>query len=202
VSRYAPPVEENDDDAAERALGVGIARARAMALVELALPGTVFIYNGAELGLPNVDLPDEALVDPVWERSGHTVRGRDGCRVPLPWQGDEPPYGFSSNPNTWLPMPNDWDRFTVETQLEDLESTLSLYRQAIELRYARPEFSGDVVDWYGAPDDCLAFRRPGGLICALNASGAPIALPHGEILLASLPLVDGLLAPNSAAWLI
>lgn len=203
VSRYAPPVEENDDDdAAERALGVGIARARAMALVELALPGTVFIYNGAELGLPNVDLPDEALVDPVWERSGHTVRGRDGCRVPLPWQGDEPPYGFSSNPNTWLPMPNDWDRFTVETQLEDLESTLSLYRQAIELRYARPEFSGDVVDWYGAPDDCLAFRRPGGLICALNASDAPIALPHGEILLASLPLVDGLLAPNSAAWLI
>ena len=68
----------------------GLARARAMAQVMLALPGAAFIYNGEELGLPNVDLPDEALQDPVWERSGHTRRGRDGCRVPLPWAGDAP----------------------------------------------------------------------------------------------------------------
>ncbi len=205
VSRYAPPLPEGLDDpgqAADRALGIGIARARAMALVELALPGTVFLYQGAELGLPNVDLPDEALTDPVWERSGRTVRGRDGCRVPLPWEGEEPPYGFSSNSDTWLPMPDDWDRFTVEAQLEDIYSTVSLYRQAIELRYARPEFSGDRVDWYGAPDGCLAFRRPGGLICALNTTAAPVPFPHGQILLVSLPLVDGMLAPNSAAWLI
>ena len=70
---------------------IGTQRARAMILVELALPGASFIYNGAELGLPNVDLPDEALQDPVWERSGHAERGRDGCRVPLPWEGSEPP---------------------------------------------------------------------------------------------------------------
>ncbi|GAA4750636.1 alpha-amylase family glycosyl hydrolase [Gordonia alkaliphila] len=207
ASRYAPPVPatDNDDDALraeENALGIGIARARAMALVELALPGTVFLYNGAELGLPNVELPDEALVDPVWERSGRTQRGRDGCRVPLPWEGEEPPFGFSTNPDTWLPMPADWDRFTVEKQLEDIYSTLSLYRQAIELRYDRPEFSGPRVDWYGAPDGCLAFRRPGGAICALNATQTPVPLPHGEILLVSLPLVDGMLAPNSAAWLV
>ncbi len=205
VSRYAPSVPADAADpgyAAERALGVGIARARAMALVELALPGTVFIYNGAELGLPNIDLPDEALVDPVWERSGGAERGRDGCRIPLPWEGDEPPYGFSSSPATWLPMPADWDRFTVEAQLEDLESTLSLYRQAIELRYARPEFGGDTVDWYGAPDGCFAFRLPGGLICALNGTDTPMPLPHGEVLLVSLPLVDGKLPANSAAWLV
>lgn len=205
VSRYMPAVPADAPDAAaaaERALGVGIARARAMALVELALPGTVFIYNGAELGLPDADLPDEALVDPVWERSGRTERGRDGSRVPLPWEGTEPPYGFSATPDTWLPMPADWDRFTVETQLEDIDSTLSLYRQAIELRYARPEFAGNDVDWYGAPAGCLAFRLPGGLICALNATGAPMPLPHGQVLLVSLPLVDGLLPPHSAAWLI
>ncbi|GAA3958949.1 glycoside hydrolase family 13 protein [Gordonia caeni] len=205
VTRYTPPAPaEAGEDAwsAENALGIGIARARAMALVELALPGTVFIYNGAELGLPNATLPDEALVDPVWARSGHTDRGRDGCRVPMPWEGDEPPYGFSSTPDTWLPMPADWGRFTVEVQLENLYSTLSLYRQAIELRYARPEFSGDDVQWYGAPDGCLAFRRPGGLICALNTTDSPVPLPHGEILLVSLPLEQGMLAPNSAAWLV
>lgn len=182
---------------------LGILRARAMALVELALPGTVFIYNGAELGLPNADLPDEVLQDPVWERSGHTERGRDACRVPLPWEGFEPPFGFSSTPDTWLPIPGSWGRFTVEAQLEDIGSTLSLYRQAIEIRYERPEFDGDTVEWYGAPEGCLAFRRSvGHLVCALNTSDVPVQLPPGEVLLSSYPLIDGQLAPNSAAWLV
>ncbi|GAC69067.1 glycoside hydrolase family 13 protein [Gordonia soli] len=188
-----------DDDSLE----IGILRARAMLLVELALPGAVFLYNGAELGLPNVDLPDEALQDPVWERSGHTERGRDGCRVPIPWEGFEPPFGFSTNPDTWLPIPPSWTRFTVEAQLEDIDSTLSLYRQAIEFRYERDEFAGDTVEWYGAPDGCLAFRRSEGhLICALNTSDVSVALPPGEVLLTSYPLIDGQLAPNSAAWLV
>ena len=76
---------------------IGLRRARAMAMLMLALPGTVFIYNGEELGLPDVDLPDEVLQDPTWERSGHTERGRDKCRVPIPWSGDAPPFGFSAN---------------------------------------------------------------------------------------------------------
>lgn len=201
VSRYGR-LDQHDPDS-EVDLDVGRARARAMALVEFALPGTVFIYNGAELGLPNVDLPDEALQDPVWERSDHTERGRDGCRVPIPWEGSQPPYGFSTSAQTWLPMPDDWAPYTVEKQLEDISSTLSLYRQAIELRVSRSEFSGDTVEWYGAPDDCLAFRRAGGgLICALNAGDKPVPLPPGEVLLLSAPLVDGHLAPNSAAWLV
>lgn len=205
VTRYSPQVPPSAPDpewAAGRAQAIGLARARAMALVEFALPGTVFIYNGAELGLPNVDLPDEALVDPVSERSGGAARGRDGCRVPLPWEGTEPPYGFSSTPNTWLPQPDDWTDFTVESQLEDVFSTLSLYRQAIELRYARPEFGGALAWYEDTPEGCLAFRRDGGLICALNATGAPVPLPYGQPLLASLPLVDGMIAPNSAVWLL
>ena len=201
VTRYMP-TELLDDDPTD-ALADGILRARAMFLVEMALPGTVFIYNGAELGLPNADLPDEALQDPVWERSGHTERGRDACRVPIPWEGTEPPFGFSTSADTWLPMPADWVPFTVEAQLEDVGSTLSLYRQAIELRFAREEFSGDTIEWYGAPEGCLAFRRSGGhLICALNTSDAPVPLPPGSLLLTSYPLIDGLLPPNSAAWLV
>ena len=130
VTRYQPTGEAADGRTPDDLLAIGTIRARAMIMVELALPGTVFIYNGAELGLPNVDLPDDALVDPVWENSGHTDRGRDGCRVPLPWEGTEPPFGFSSRSDTWLPIPADWAALTVESQLEDIYSMLSLYRQA------------------------------------------------------------------------
>ena len=182
---------------------VGARRARAMALVELALPGVVFVYNGEELGLPNVDLPDWALQDPVWERSGHSDRGRDNCRVPIPWEGDEPPFGFSPGDETWLPMPAEWAALTVERQLEDADSTLSLYREAIELRKTHEAFAGEALEWYGAPEGCFAYRRKGGgLICALNTSDTAVPLPPGEVLLASGPLEEGSLPPNTAAWLV
>ncbi len=90
------------------------------ALLKLALPGAVYLYNGEELGLPNVDdLPDSMLQHPTWERSGHTDRGRDGERVPLPWSGSGPPFGFTSGASTWLPMPESWARLTVQAQLTD-----------------------------------------------------------------------------------
>ncbi|MGB6165435.1 MAG: glycoside hydrolase family 13 protein [Pseudonocardiaceae bacterium] len=184
---------------------LGLARARAMALVQLALPGPAYLYNGDELGLPNVELPDWALQDPVWKRSGRTERGRDGCRVPLPWEGVNSPYGFSATPGTWLPMPGDWANRTVEAQLEDPSSTLSLYRQAVELRQEHPAFAGTEVEWYGAPPGCLAFRRKGGgLVCALNASGELVSLPVGQVLLASgpLPLSGDVLPPDTAVWLL
>lgn len=181
---------------------IGVERARALLLVELALPGSVFIYNGEELGLPNAHVPDDKLQDPTWKRSGHTERGRDGCRIPLPWEGEEPPFAFSTNADTWLPMPADYAEYTVERQLDDPDSTLNLLRRAIELRAEHPAFSGHEISWYGAPADCLAFRRDGGgLVCALNAGDSPIDLPPGEVLLASAPLVDGRLAANSAVWL-
>ena len=116
----------------------GRRRARAAALVQLALPGVAFVYYGDELALPNVELPDEALQDPVWERSGHQQRGRDGERVPMPWSGEKPPYGFSASAKTWLPAPDGWADLTVEAQLEDPDSTLSLYRRALELRHDHP----------------------------------------------------------------
>ncbi|UZJ23836.1 glycoside hydrolase family 13 protein [Rhodococcus antarcticus] len=182
---------------------LGVRRARAMVLVELSLPGAIYLYNGEELGLPNVHLPEDALQDPVWERSGRTERGRDGCRVPLPWEGTEPPFGFSTSPDTWLPVPPEWVSLTVEAQLEDPGSMLSLYRGALEVRSTRPEFSGTDLEWYGAPAGCLAFRRKGGgLVCALNTSSEPVPVPPGEVLLSSVPLVDGLLPPDAAVWLV
>ena len=181
----------------------GQRRARAMALVELALPGVVYLYNGEELGLPDVDVPEWAVVDPKWLHSGHAVRPRDNGRVPLPWEGTEPPFGFTQGERPWLPMPRDWAGLTVEAQLEDPDSMLSLYRQAVELRRTHPAFTGETLEWYGAPAGCFAYRRKGGgLTCVLNTTSAPIPLPAGELLLASTPLRDGRLPADSAAWLV
>lgn len=179
---------------------VGLARARAMALVLLALPGAVFVYNGQELGLPEVELPDAVLQDPVWERSGHTERGRDGCRVPLPWSGDEPAFGFSERADTWLPMPADWASLTVQHQAGDPESTLSLYRRALELRRERARFDAG-IEWLPAPEGVVAFRS-GDLVCALNTGERPVALPEGTLLLASGPAGHAELPPNTAVWLV
>ncbi len=182
---------------------VGLDRARAMALLTLALPGAVFLYNGQELGLPNVELPDEALRDPTWERSGHTVRGRDGCRIPMPWRGNTPPFGFSTSADTWLPIPPEWEELTVEKQLLNAGSTLSFFLRALEIRRSHVEFTGESVEWLEAPNDVLAFARgDGGLRCVLNAGMRPIPLPDGEPILTSAPLLDGELPPNAAAWLV
>jgi alpha-glucosidase len=179
----------------------GLARARAMTLVELALPGVVYLYNGEELGLPDVELPDEALQDPVWERSGRTRRGRDRCRVPIPWEGSAPGFGFTEG-DPWLPMPPEYGKLVAAEQLEDTGSTLSLVRRAIELRKTHAGFHGEDLEWFGAPAGCLAFRRAGTtLVCALNTSSEVVPLPPGEVLLGSGPLPEGMLPPDTAAWL-
>ncbi len=168
----------------------GLARARAMALVQLALPGMVHLYNGEELGLPDADLPDGVRWDPC-----------DGTRVPLPWEGGPPGFGFTTGA-PWLPIPADWTRYRVADQLEDTTSTLSVYRRALELRRHHPQATGDGVEWYGAPEGCFAFRRTGStLVCALNTSPDPVRLPPGDVLLSSSPMIGDLLPPDSAAWL-
>jgi alpha-glucosidase len=179
---------------------LGLHRARAAALLQLALPGAAYLYNGDELGMPDVDLPDEALQDPVWERSGHTVRGRDACRIPVPWSGTEPSYGFSSRRDTWLPMPAGWAGMTAAAQADDPASMQSLYRSALALRRSSPAFSGE-LEWLPAPTGCLAFRREGGLACLVNVSGAPVPLPEGRVLLASADVGDGRLPDDAAVWL-
>jgi alpha-glucosidase len=176
----------------------GLARARAMAMVQLALPGAVYLYNGDELGLPDADLPDDARRDAVWKGADH---GRDGCRVPQPWEDDLPANGFTTGA-PWLPVPDSYAAFAAAAQLEDTGSTLSLYRRALELRRLHPGFAGTGVEWFGAPDGCLAFRRAATtLVCALNTSSDPVPLPPGDPLLVSGPLDDGMLPPDTAVWL-
>lgn len=183
---------------------IGLDRSRAALLMEIALPGSIYLYNGEELGLPSIDIPDAALKDPTWVRSGFTERGRDNCRLPLPWEADVAPFGFSTTSKTWLPVPTEYGALTVEKQLEDSGSTLNLVRTALELRATREEFVGDTIDWYGAPQNCFAFRRGGGgLICVLNTGEVAMVLPPGDLLLSSAELTDGGLLPgNAAAWLV
>jgi alpha-glucosidase len=182
---------------------VGLARARAMALVQLALPGAVYVYNGDELGLPDAELSDDARRDAVWKHAEH---GRDGCRVPQPWEADLPACGFTTG-TPWLPLPDSYAALSAAAQLEDTGSTLSVYRRALELRRLHPGFAGatptvPALEWFGAPDGCLAFRRAGTtLVCALNTSPVPVPLPPGDALLVSGPLDSGLLPPDTAAWL-
>jgi alpha-glucosidase len=180
---------------------VGLRRARAAALLQLALPGAAYLYNGDELGMPDVDLPDEALQDPIWERSGHTERGRDACRVPMPWSGAEPSYGFSTRRDTWLPMPEGWAGLTAAAQAADPASIQSLYRAALALRRASSGFGDEDLEWLPAPAGCLAFRRSGGLVCLVNLSGEAVPLPEGRVLLASAGLGDGTLPGDAAVWL-
>ena len=176
----------------------GRARARAAALVQLSLPGAAYIYNGDELGLANVELPDDALQDPAWERTGHRTRGRDGERVPLPWSGSTPPYGFTTAATSWLPMPDDWVAVTVARQHAEPSSTLNLYRRTLELRHKLADLHGHDFGWIETPADCLAYRR-GAIEVWLNAGAAAVALPSGELVHASGPVGD-VLPPDSAVW--
>ncbi|MQY06363.1 glycoside hydrolase family 13 protein [Actinomadura macrotermitis] len=182
--------------------GIGLARARAALLFLLALPGSAYLYQGEELGLHEVtDLPEEALRDPIWKRSNGTQRGRDGCRVPIPWSGTKEPYGFGPDgTRPWLPMPDAWRSLSVEAQQADPMSTLTFYRQALRERRALLPSLPDSLEWLEATPTLLVFRR-GPLVCALNFGENPARLPAGEVVLTSGPLYGELLPGNSAAWL-
>ncbi len=159
------------------------------------------MYQGEELGLPEVaDLPLDRLRDPMWERTGHASKGRDGCRVPLPWTSDGPSFGFGPG-GSWLPQPPDWGRYAAQAQQGVADSFLELYRAAIRLRRS---FRGDErFAWLPVADESrvLAFRKGAGLVCVVNFADHPVALPPGEVLLTSDPLVDGQLPGDTAAWL-
>ena len=212
VSRYARPQDDGPIRRLQDLVGrsadfeLGRRRARAAALLMLALPGGAYVYQGEELGLAEVeDLPDEVLQDPGWEMSGHTNRGRDGCRVPIPWSGSWPPFGFSPNGASappWLPQPVDWASLTVEAETGDPGSMLALYRRALALRHERSELGDGVLEWLDAPAGALAFRRGETLACVVNvaAESAPPP-PRATPLLVSAPLTDaGAVARDAAGW--
>jgi alpha-glucosidase len=169
----------------------GRRRARAAALLLLALPGAAFLYQGQELGLQEVELPDEARRDPVFFRTRGARKGRDGCRVPIPWTSDPPVFGFTTG-EPWLPMPGEWEHESVAAQSTDPSSTLELYRSALS---DRP--SGG-FEWLESPAGTLVFRR-GEVICLVNVDAPWLELPDGDVVLASEGVSDRL-PPGAAAW--
>ncbi|MFG2798482.1 glycoside hydrolase family 13 protein [Streptomyces pseudovenezuelae] len=181
-------------------LAQGLGRARAATLLMLALPGSSYVYQGEELGLPEVaELPFEVLQDPIWEQTGRVRKGRDGCRVPLPWTRSGPSYGFGAG-GAWLPQPQWFAEYAVEAQDGVEGSTLELYRTALRLR--RKLLQGEELTWADAgPAGVLDFARHEGWRCVANLSGTAVPLPAGEVLLTSSPLQDGLLGPDTTAWL-
>jgi alpha-glucosidase len=186
-------------------LELGTRRARAAALLTMALPGSIYVYQGEELGLPEVeDIPSERRQDPMWHRSGGRDPGRDGCRIPIPWAGDLPPYGFSgpgaSQP--WLDPPEGWAGLTVEAQAEDRASMLSLYRAGLALRRSAPWTPDGALTWLRFPDSVLAFARGEGFVCLVNFGAAPVELPAGSrVLLASDELEGGAVPQDTTVWL-
>ncbi len=185
-------------------LSAGLRRARAAALLSLALPGGAYIYQGEELGLPEVeDLPKSVLQDPAYFRSGGVQRGRDGCRVPLPWTGREPPFGFGPEGSvSWLPQPTDWTALTAEAQERNPSSMLSLYCQALAIRRAHPALGDGEMRWLDHGTEVLTFSRDPGFMCVVNLSSRAISLPpSAHVLLSSDVITDLLLPVDSSAWL-
>jgi len=205
VTRFAPWLDATTID-----IETGRRRAIAMSMLSLALPGSAYLYQGEELGLPEViDLPDDARQDPTFFRTEGQVKGRDGCRVPIPWSGDAPPYGFSTG-TPWLPQPTDWAGLTAEAQEADPGSTLSLYRRALRIRRGSPVLGDGELIWReSGSDEVLAIERPGdgAILVLLNVSETErLVEVEGEVLLSTgvTGYDDGgalVLAPDSCTWI-
>ena len=214
ASRYALPAEDNlsstrnakawllsNGTSPELDRGLGLRRARAATLLMLALPGSAYLYQGEELGLHEVaDIPAERIADPAFLRSAGAEKGRDGCRVPLPWTADGPSFGFGTEP-AHLPQPAWFGPLSVEAQEHDPASTLALYRQALSWR--RKLQAADHLEWMpGTSGQVLHFGRPGGWRSVTNFGSRAVPVPRGTVVVASGPLQDGLLPADTTAWLI
>jgi alpha-glucosidase len=184
---------------------LGVARARAAVLLTLALPGSTYLYQGEELGLPEVlDLPDSVRQDPVFFRSADGNPGRDGCRVPVPWSGDRPPFGFAEEGVVpWLPQPLSWAGLTVAVQETDEESMLHLYRAALALRRELTDLHTQPLTWLPSPEGVLHFARGPRLRCVTNLDAEPVELDGTPLISSVAPgLEDRLLPRDSTAWIV
>lgn len=193
-----------DDPQPDAALG--LRRARAATTLMLALPGSAYLYQGEELGLPDAtELPEDVLQDPTWERSEHTRRGRDGCRVPVPWASDGPSLGFGPAGTPWLPQPAAYADLAPERQRGVDGSTLELYRTLLRLRREHRLGLGSLTWREDLPDGVLGLEvsTPAGhaLGVVVNLAGGSVPLPAGRLLVASAELPDdGSLPLDTAVW--
>lgn len=177
----------------------GLHRGRAATLMMLALPGSAYVYQGEELGLPEaIDIPDDAREDPTWFRTGPEVYGRDGCRVPLPWAASAPAYGFSPTGASWLPQPATWALYAADAQDGVAGSTLEMYRAALRLRAEHALGAGSLT-WELSPAETLQFVV-GDVRVVTNLADEPMPMPEGEVLVSSAPIGDAL-PKDTTVWL-
>jgi alpha-glucosidase len=210
VSRFGLPQDTNLDkwlltDGKTPAADVqlGTSRARAGLLFELALPGSVYLYQGEELGLPEVtDLPGYVLQDPIWLRTGNKQKGRDGCRVPLPWDSKAKNFGFGLG-TPHLPMPSWFVDYAADVEEADKNSTLNLYRAALNMRATLLiAAEGKEFEWIKSTDSSLIHFARGKWECVTNFSDKPISFDTSHVALSSQPFSDGQLPGNTAFWLV
>jgi alpha-glucosidase len=201
------PVRVSVDDLLERELDatLGQRRARAAALLTLALPGGAYIYQGEELGLPEVfDIPDERRQDPTWFNTSGKRHGRDGCRVPLPWTTEAATnFGFSGRPapaQPWLPQPADWGSLSVAAEQGQPDSMLELYRAALSLRGELASLGDSGLTWLDSPPAVLAFQRGSRFVCCVNLSSDDYALPDNWTILLASSAVARALPSDTAVW--
>ena len=186
----------------------GARKARALALLIHALPGGAYIYQGEELGLPSADLPDEARQDPAFIRSGGSDKGRDECRVPLPWDSTKSNYGYSTG-KPWLPQPSDWAQYAMDVEAKDPESSLNFYKQMLQIRRGNAALGGEgAITWIESEPEIMHFTREPGLEVVVNASSVEksVNISGKSILLAShdgVKATDGVLQlpADTTVWL-
>ncbi|NYH93122.1 glycoside hydrolase family 13 protein [Actinopolymorpha rutila] len=210
VTRHTPTHDEDLPAGTDPAqIGLARARAAAAAALMLALPGAVYLYQGEELGLPDVlDLPPSLIKDPMYHRSNGTRPGRDGCRVPLPWTtSPDHHHGFSPPATTtpaWLPQPPTWADLAADTQHHTTTSTLNLYRQALALRRTIPDLTTTTLTWHNnTPPGLLALSRGTHLTTYTNTTNHPIPTPHpGQPILTTHPTPHptDTIPPNTTVW--
>ena len=166
----------------------------------LALPGSAYLYQGEELGLQEVgEIPDSERQDPTFFRNKGVEIGRDGCRVPLPWEAEGSSFGFGGG-GAHLPQPQWFSRYAVAAQEGVEGSTLEFYRKALKLR--RELQTAEDLEWVETGNaQVLHFRRPGNWQTVTNFGDAPVALPAGEVLLSSSPIEGNLLPGSTTVWL-
>jgi alpha-glucosidase len=175
-------------------------------MLMLALPGSAYVYQGEELGLPeHTTMPDDVRQDPTYFRSGASELGRDGARVPMPWSGDGASMGFGPTEQTWLPQPESYRGVAADRQEGVPGSTLELYRQALRLRRELGLGAGS-VEWQQAPGSDLLVFRNGAVEVVSNVGGEPVTLPGGaEVLLVSGDLDSAgdrrVLPTDTTVWL-
>jgi alpha-glucosidase len=195
IAGVGPKTQPRPDEA------LGQRRARGASTFMLALPGGAYLYQGEELGLPEaIDIPDEARQDPTFARTNGEAYGRDGCRVPIPWEADKPSYGFGPSNESWLPQPANYRQYSRDLQEGVAGSTLELYKTLLTLRRENALGTGS-LEWIDTNNEGVLAFANNGIRVFFNMTDAPFALPAGEVLATSADVSSGWLPANAAVWL-